>query len=67
MAIIGEAVRVTGYGLAGALVLPAEDPGEVRAAWRGLGPDVAVAILTPRAAAALADADGGPLRVVMPE
>ncbi|MEU9836437.1 hypothetical protein AB0D67_33295 [Streptosporangium sp. NPDC048047] len=66
MAIIGEAVRVTGYGLAGALVLPAEDPGEVRAVWRDLDPDVAVAILTPRAAAALAGADGGPLRVVMP-
>ncbi|WP_433213301.1 hypothetical protein [Microtetraspora malaysiensis] len=66
IAIIGEAVRVAGYGLAGALVLPAENAGEVRTAWRGLGPEVAVVILTPAAAASLGDPGGGPLRVVMP-
>ncbi|MGI5489693.1 hypothetical protein [Microtetraspora malaysiensis] len=66
IAIIGEAVRVAGYGLAGALVLPAENANEVRTAWRGLGPEVAVVILTPAAAASLGAAGGGPLRVVMP-
>ncbi|MEV0970815.1 hypothetical protein [Microtetraspora glauca] len=66
IAIIGEAVRVAGYGLAGALVLPAENADEVRTAWRDLGPEVAVVILTPAAATSLGDTSGGPLRVVMP-
>ncbi|MBB2744055.1 UNVERIFIED_ORG: vacuolar-type H+-ATPase subunit F/Vma7 [Microbispora rosea subsp. rosea] len=66
VAIIGEAVRVAAYGLAGALVLPAEDAEAVRTVWRALGPDVAVVILTPSAADFLADVTGGPPRVVMP-
>ncbi|ETK32838.1 hypothetical protein [Microbispora sp. ATCC PTA-5024] len=71
VAVIGEVVRVAGFGPAGALVLPAEDAEAVREAWRSLGPDVLVVVLTPRAAgfivdAAPGDAAGGPLTVVMP-
>ncbi|WP_220502009.1 V-type ATP synthase subunit F [Microbispora sp. H10670] len=71
VAVIGEAVRVAGFGLAGALVLVAEDAAEVRTAWRSLGPGVAVVVLTPRAAKALdaaapGETPGGPLTVVMP-
>ncbi|WP_062346085.1 V-type ATP synthase subunit F [Herbidospora yilanensis] len=65
IAVIGERARVRGFALAGAVVSPAEDPDAARAAWDGLAADVAVVILTPRAAAAL-PRDGGPLRVVMP-
>ncbi|WP_211589413.1 V-type ATP synthase subunit F [Microbispora sp. H11081] len=72
MTVIGEAVRVAAFGLAGALVRPAEDAEAVRAAWRTLEPHVAVVVLTPRAAEALGDevaraVNGGPLTVVMPE
>ncbi|XVQ90010.1 V-type ATP synthase subunit F [Microbispora siamensis] len=72
MAVIGEAVRVAGFGIAGALVRPAEDAEAVREAWRTLETHVAVVILTPRAAEALGDTvlcavTGGPLTVVMPE
>ncbi|MEU8279641.1 hypothetical protein AB0C08_35610 [Microbispora bryophytorum] len=77
MAVIGEAVRVADFGLAGALVRSAEDAEAVREAWRTLETHVAVVILTPRAAEALGDAvlgdavlgavTGGLLTVVMPE
>jgi vacuolar-type H+-ATPase subunit F/Vma7 len=50
-AVIGESARTAGFALAGALVLPAENPDEARAAWASLPADVAVLILTPRAAA----------------
>lgn len=50
-AVIGESARTAGFALAGALVLAAENAGEARAAWAGLPPDVAVVVLTPRAAA----------------
>ncbi|WP_197048866.1 V-type ATP synthase subunit F [Streptosporangium roseum] len=66
VAVIGEAVRVTGFQLAGALVFPAEDAEAARTAWRALGPDVAVVILTPKAAIAVGEVSGGPLTVVMP-
>ena len=68
-AVLGEAVRTAGFALAGAVVLTAENAGEARAAWRSLPADVAVVILTPRAAAWLGDAVQHPrdvLRVVMP-
>lgn len=55
-AVIGEAVRIAGFALAGALVLPAEDAEQARAAWRALPDDVAVLLLTGRAAAWLGDA-----------
>ena len=45
-AVIGEALRVQGFALAGALVYPAESPDEACAAWQALPPDVAVLILT---------------------
>ena len=68
-AVIGETVRVQGYALAGAVVYPAEDAGQARAAWRSLPPDIAVVVLTARAAAWLGDAPrqrDGVLPVVMP-
>lgn len=67
-AVIGEAVRVQGYALAGAVVYPAEDADQARAAWRSLPPDTAVVVLTARAAAWLSEAQrrDGVLAVVMP-
>jgi vacuolar-type H+-ATPase subunit F/Vma7 len=68
VAVIGEAVRVQGYALAGAVVYPAEDADQARAAWRSLPPDTAVVVLTARAAAWLGEAQrrNGVLAVVMP-
>jgi vacuolar-type H+-ATPase subunit F/Vma7 len=69
VAALGELTRVQGFALAGALVLPADDAGAVRSAWDSLAGDVAVVVLTPRAADALSDQlgqRGGPLAVVMP-
>jgi vacuolar-type H+-ATPase subunit F/Vma7 len=67
-AAIGERIQVEGFGLAGAAVCPAENPDEVRAAWRSLPADVVVVILTPAAAASVNEipAGGLPLTVVMP-
>jgi len=50
-AVIGEAVRTAGFALAGAVVLAAENEEEADAAWRSLPADVAVLVLTARAAA----------------
>jgi vacuolar-type H+-ATPase subunit F/Vma7 len=55
-AVIGEATAIQGYALAGALVCPAVDQEEAAAAWRSLPPDVAVVVLTARAAAWLGEA-----------
>lgn len=55
VAAIGASVLVRGFALAGALVLPAEQPGDVRAAWRSLPGDVGLVLLTVDAAQALAD------------
>ncbi|MGC9669781.1 V-type ATP synthase subunit F [Planosporangium sp. 12N6] len=69
IAVIGEPVRVQGFGLVGALVVSAEEPAAVREAWRSLPDDVEVVILTPAAAHMLAaetGAPGGRLTVVMP-
>jgi len=78
---VGELVRVAGFALAGADVVAAEDGEGVRSALAAVeaDPDVAVVLLTPAAAAALAPAEaepgadtasdvvpGRPLRVVMP-
>jgi vacuolar-type H+-ATPase subunit F/Vma7 len=68
-AVIGELTRVQGFGLAGAVVLAADDAAAVRSAWDSLAGDVAVVVLTPRAAAALGDQlerQGWPLVAVMP-
>ncbi len=69
-AVIGEAVRTAGFALAGAVVLAAENEEEARAAWRSLPADVAVLVLTARAAAWLGQAPQSRrdvLLVVMPE
>jgi vacuolar-type H+-ATPase subunit F/Vma7 len=55
-AVIGEAARTGGFVLAGALVFPAEDAGQAHAAWHSLPQDVAVVVLTSRAANWLGDA-----------
>jgi vacuolar-type H+-ATPase subunit F/Vma7 len=54
-AVIGEELRVQGYTLAGAVVCAADDKAAAVRAWRMLPGDVAVVVLTPRAAAWLAD------------
>ncbi len=67
VAAIGAEVAVQGFGLAGALVIPAEGAESVRAAWRNLPDDVAVVVLTPAAAAALdVELHTGPLVAVLP-
>jgi vacuolar-type H+-ATPase subunit F/Vma7 len=68
-AVIGESARTAGFALAGALVFPAENPDEARAAWSGLPADVAVLVVTSRAAAWLGTAPRARpdvLLVVMP-
>lgn len=50
-AVIGEAVHTAGFALSGAVVLAAESQEEARTAWRELPADVAVLVLTVRAAA----------------
>jgi vacuolar-type H+-ATPase subunit F/Vma7 len=69
-AVIGETVRTAGFALAGAVVTTAETPEETLAAWRALPGDIAVLILSPRAASWLSDALSTRrdlLVVVMPE
>ena len=56
MAVLGEAIVVGGYSLAGALVVPAESRAEVEACWSALPDDVAVVVLTTRAAGYLGEA-----------
>jgi vacuolar-type H+-ATPase subunit F/Vma7 len=54
IAVIGEPLRINGYGLAGATLVEACDEAEAVTAWRELPDDVAVAVLTPAAARWLA-------------
>jgi vacuolar-type H+-ATPase subunit F/Vma7 len=68
-AVIGEAVRVQGYALAGAVVYQVEDADQARTAWRTMPPDIAVVVLTGRTAAWLGEVPqrrDGVLSVVMP-
>lgn len=53
-AVIGEALAVEGYALAGAVVLRADSQAEAAAAWDALPPDTALLIMTARAAGWLA-------------
>jgi len=53
--VLGEAVRVMGYALAGALAIEAEGE-EVARAWASLQPDASLVVLTPAAAQALGQA-----------
>jgi len=67
--VLGEASRVQGYGLGGAVVLIAEEPEEVRDAWHHLPTTAEIVVLTPRAAAALRDdlvPGARPLTTVIP-
>jgi vacuolar-type H+-ATPase subunit F/Vma7 len=52
--VIGEETRIQGFALAGVATRPAETDEETRMAWHSLGDEVAVVILTPRAADRLA-------------
>ncbi len=61
--MLGEQAEVAGYALAGALVMTAEQPEQVRAAWSELPGDVAVVVVTARAAAVI---DAGALRRTVP-
>ncbi|MHB1009676.1 MAG: hypothetical protein ACYC1E_10660 [Propionibacteriaceae bacterium] len=66
---LGELSRLEVYRLAGVGLLPAETEDDVRAAWRSLGDDTLVVLLTPRAAAALGDLlddATAPMTVVLP-
>jgi vacuolar-type H+-ATPase subunit F/Vma7 len=68
-AVIGEALRVEGYALAGAAVYAADDEAGVLRAWQALPDDVVVVVLTARAAGWLDDKlaqRSGLLPVVMP-
>lgn len=71
VAALGAESEIEGYGLAGALMVVADEPAAVRDGWFGLPPDTALVVLTRPAAQALADvlarppADGR-LTVVMP-
>jgi vacuolar-type H+-ATPase subunit F/Vma7 len=64
VAVVGEARRVEGFALAGAVVLPAAEREQVLDAWRGLPEDVAIVLVTPPAADALAAVDVGSRLVV---
>ncbi len=54
--VLGDPIWVGGFSLAGATVLPAADPRDVRAAWDELPDDAGVLIMTADAADALGDA-----------
>lgn len=69
VAAIGSFAQIAGFGLAGAVVLPAEDAAGARAAWQSLHDTYAVVILTAAAAGAIGDErahPAAPLTVVMP-
>jgi hypothetical protein len=55
VAVLGEPLRIGGYGLAGALICPARDQPEALRGWRELPGDVAVVVLTPQAESWLGD------------
>lgn len=65
IAAIGESIRVQGLALAGVLILPGDDPDQVRTSWNELPTDVEVVLLTPQAADALDPVESGPLIAVM--
>ena len=69
IAVIGEAVRTRGFGLAGAIVYETTGSADAVRAWEKLPVDVAVLILTPAAALALGSrtaSERSPYVVVMP-
>lgn len=66
VAVLGEPPRVEAWALAGAVVVAAAGPDDVRRAWDALPPDVEVVILTPAAAGVLGTAVQDRLVVVLP-
>ncbi|BBX67863.1 V-type ATP synthase subunit F [Mycolicibacterium psychrotolerans] len=69
VAVIGEETAVSGFALAGALVLPAEGEDAVHRAWSNLPDDIQVVIVTAQAARQLGDARTAkllPFTVVIP-
>ncbi len=67
--VLGEAAEVRGFELAGAVVVIAEEPEEVRQSWRDLPETAEVVVLTARAARGPScDLEPGtrPLTTVMP-
>jgi len=54
--LLGEAVAVEPFALAGAWVICVENPADVRRAWEELPSDTAVVVLSAAAAAALESA-----------
>jgi len=69
VAAIGEPERVRGLRFAGVTVLEAPDAAAAREAWRALGRETSVVILTEQAQAALArelDEPGRMIWAVMP-
>jgi vacuolar-type H+-ATPase subunit F/Vma7 len=67
--VLGEPSQVDGFALAGAIVIRADAPDQVRRAWDTLPPDTSLLVLTTTAAAALDGAvrPGDALTVVMPQ
>ena len=53
--VVGDTTRIAGFALAGATTVAADNEDDVHAAWSGLPDDVALVVLTPEAAAVLAD------------
>lgn len=72
VAVLGERALGAGFELVGIQLLEAETAGAVRDRWEHLPADLLIVILTPAAAAALADQLAGarpptmPMTVVMP-
>ena len=66
---IGDRTKLAGYALAGVYVEHATDPDQVRAAWREVGGDVELVLLTVEARDALPDPLGrrDVLVTVLPE
>src|SRR5258708_19698333 len=57
--VIGEPLRIHGYGLPDAILCPATGQAEAVLAWRDLPDDIDVAVLTPSAARWLASEIAG--------
>jgi vacuolar-type H+-ATPase subunit F/Vma7 len=49
-AVIGDSLRICGYGLAGAVLCPAADQRQALRGWQALPADIAVVVLTSQAA-----------------